>query len=229
MSMHGSVNSSILKANARDALRDNINRVRFELLANRSLNKVLLGIECNHANSVRDYNEYLRMIRDDCISEADFMSAIQESRECIALLTKYKDLAHALLALDWLRQPTEAVAQYQLFLIDLLSAHNKFTKYAVRLLVAKLVPRDVDQYMWLGGRPANAEIELRVGRVLEALTMVMEVIPLSHNMVLNEIDVIFPYYTKPSFVYAGFLSSIFRLMVIRQEIKQDCFRLVLGK
>lgn len=229
MSSIGNLNTSILKAKSRELLRENINRVRFELLPNRSLNKLLLGIEANDPNSLRDYNDYLRMIRDECISEADFMSAVQESRECIGLLTKYRDLAQALLGLDWLRQPAEAADQYQLFLIDLLSAHNKYTKFAVRQLVVQLVPRDVDQYMWTGGRPVAAEMQQRIGRVLETLGCVMEVIPLSHSMVLDEVDATFPFYTKASFVYAGFLSSVLQLMVSRPEIKADCFRLVLGK
>lgn len=229
MSEYGSLQTSILKAKSRDLLRENINRVRFELLANRSLNKVLLGIEANDANSVREYNDYLRMIRDECISEADFLSAIQESRECIGLLTKYRDLAQALLALDWLRQPAHAVDQYQLFLVDLLSAHNKYTKFAVRQLVGQLVPREVHQYMWTGGQPSAPEMELRVGRVLDTLGRVMEVIPLSHNMVLQEVDAAFPFYAKASYVYAGFQSSVLRLMVSRPEIKPDLFRLVLNK
>lgn len=221
--------TSILKARSRDLLREHQNRVRFELLANRSLGKVLAGIEADDPNSMRDYNDYLRMIRDECISEADFMSAVQEGRECIDLLTQYRDLAQALLELDWLRQPADAVVQYQLLLVDLLSAHSKFAKFAVRQLVAKLVPRDVDQYMWSGGRPASVEIQLRCDRVLETLGCVLEVIPLSQGMVLDELDALFPFHTRPSFVVAGFLCGVLRLMVSRPELRVECYRLVMSK
>lgn len=230
MSTIGSLNASILKAKSRDLLRDNINRVRFELLTNHSLSKVLSAMDDEHTSGgQREYNDYLRMIRDECISEADFLAAIQESRECIELLTKYKELAQALLALDWLRQPPAAVEQYQLFVVDLLSAHNKYTKFAVHQLVRALLPRDVDQYMWTGGRPAAAEVELRVQRVLETIERVLAVIPLSYSMVLEEVESVFPFYTKASFLFAGFAGCVLRLMVQCPPLKADLFRLLLDK
>lgn len=229
MSTIGSLSTSILKAKSRELLRDNINRVRFELLTNRSLVKVLSAMDAEETNGAREYNDYLRMIRDECISEADFLAAIQESRECIQLLTKYKELAQALLRLDWLRQPPQAVEQYQLFLVDLLSAHNKYTKFAVHQLAKQLLPREADQYMWTGGVPATAEVELRVTRVLETFRRVLEVIPLSYSMVLEELENVFPFYAKSSYLYAGFVSCILRLMVLWPPLKADLFRLLLDK
>lgn len=227
----GNHHTSILKAKkSRDLIRESINRVRFELLANRSLHKVLLGVEAADPTARRDYDDYLRMIRDECISEADFMSAIQESRECIALLVKYKELAQALLSLDWLRQPPEAAAQYQLFLIDLLTSHNKYTRFAVRQLIGALVPRDIDQYQYTGAVPTGAEAELRRNRVLETIGRVLEVIPLAHNMVLHAVDSTFPFHTRASYVYAGFLDSVLLLMAdATDELKADMFRVVMSK
>lgn len=224
--------SSILKnyvASNRNQVKQTFNnRVRFELLAHRSLHKLLLSIEDQKPESVGEYNEYLSMIRDDNISEADFLSAIQESKECIELLTKHEELAKALIDLDWLKQNDEAISEYQSFLIDLLSSHNKFVKAATFSMISKMVPRDSEQFMWLKGEPAE-EVNRRIAHVITTTSHVMDVIPLSVNTVLKACAFFFPFYTKPSFIFAGFVRNLIKLMNYHPGIKEELFATILNK
>lgn len=224
--------SSILKnyvASNRNQIKQSFsNRVRFELLADKSLHKLLLSIDPLKKETVVDYNAYIGMIRDENISEADFLSAIQESKECIQLLTKYEELAKALIELDWLKQNDEAIAEYQTFLIDLLSSHNKFVKAAAYSMVAKLVPKVSEQALWLRGEPAD-EVNRRIGHVICSISKVMDVIPLSINTWLKACAFFFPFYTKPSFVYAGFIRNLIRLMNYHPNIKEELFSIILNK
>lgn len=224
--------SSILKnyvASNRNHVRQSFNnRVRFELLAHKSLHKVLLSIDEQKPDGVGEYNEYLSMIRDENISEADFLSAIQESKECIELLTKYDELAKALIDLDWLKQNDQAIAEYQSFLIDLLSSHNKFAKTAIFSMIFKLVPKETEQFMWPKADPV-AEVNRRISHVICTTSNVMDVIPLSVNTVLKACTFFFPFYTKPSFVFAGYVRNLIKLMNYHPSIKEELFAIILNK
>lgn len=232
MSSVRTTKSSILKnyvATNRNQIKHSfINRVRFELLADKSLHKLLLSIEEQKPESVGEYNEYLSMIRDENISEADFLSAIQESKECIELLTKYEELAKALIDLDWLKQNDQAIAEYQSFLIDLLSSHNKFVKPATFSMISKMIPRDSEQFMWKKGEPSD-EVNRRITHVVCTTSNVMDVIPLSVNTVLKACAFFFPFYTKPSFVFAGFVRNLIKLMNYHPSIKEELFSIILNK
>lgn len=211
--------TSILK-NYVPANRDKIkaainNKVRFELLHEQSLRKCLENIISNDTSGggggQKEYRDYVAMLKDDQISDRDFRLAIQESRECVELLRpKFTDLAHALISLNWLRQTADTMLAYQTFLLDLLSAHNKYTQFAVQHLISYFRPISVDQYQWTNGVP-SVEHGRRLAHVHELLAAVIEVIPLSQPMVLDALNRLFPHYVRPTFEFVGFVHNLFWL------------------
>lgn len=225
------VKSSILKnyaASGRNQIKTISNRVRFELLAERNLHQLLVRLNASEPGSQNDYHQYLQMVRDENISDADFLSAIKESKQCIELLTKHEELAKALVALDWMSQRDETIVEYQSFLIDLLSSHNKFVKDAAHNLIAKLVPKELECGLWSKGEPAD-DLCRRMNYVLRTAGTILDVIPLSLETVTKACNTYFPFYTKPSFVYAGFVRNLLKLMAMRPIIKEELFMIILNK
>lgn len=221
--------TSILKhyaAQNRDKIKQAANnKVRFELLKEKCLRKLIENVE--YDNNVNDYHEYMAMIKDADISEIDFISALQESRNCIELLKpKYEELVNALISLDWPQQRDTTVIEYQKFLIDLLSAHNKYTKFAIKKLVSYLVPNESDQFLWKFGIPSEP-VKVGLGHVHETIAAILDVIPLSQNFLIDALDTSFPYYERSSYIYSGYVYNIFWLIEYRPSSREELLPLLI--
>lgn len=214
MSVYTARTTSILKnyvATNRDRIKQAINnKVRFELLRDQSLRKCLLNA-ADGSGGAKEYRDYVMMVRDDAISDADFLQAIQEGRDCVDLLKpKFTDLAQALISLNWLNKKPETILAYQTFLLDLLSAHNKYTAYAVEKLVIHFRCIPADQYLWKNGEPV-AEYRQKLSHIHELLAAIVEVIPLSKEMVENMAKDLYPYYAKATYEYVAYVYNMFWL------------------
>lgn len=222
--------TSILKnyaTSTRDKIKQSIStKVRFELLRDHSLRKLLEGVE--EDGDIHGYREFLYMIRDEQIGENDFMLALQEGRDCVDLLKpRFSDLAHALISLDWLRRSDEVILEYQKFLIDLLSRDNKYTKFAVTKLVSNMVPIENDQFLWKRGIPQEP-IRLVLTHIHETLTAILDVIPLAQDMVLEALVAAFPY-IKKTFMVSGYIHNLFWITEYRPSIKEEILKIIIQK
>lgn len=225
--------SSILKnfeSRGRDQIKNAIaNRVRFELLTHKRLHQILMNVETNAPNSVRDYNQYLSMIRDEHLSDTDFLSAIQESKECIELLIKYEDMAKALISLDWTKHDAHAVDEYQSFVVDLLSSHNKFVKTAVGNMVAILLPKDTDEAVWTDSSTPVEQEQLRIQSVLNTLKRILDIIPLSVHTLIKACAEYYPFYTVKPFIYAGYFRNMLEVMRLHPSVEKQLLTSILTK
>lgn len=223
--------SSILKDYSiknREKIKQVINnRVRFELLAGTSLREILE--DCLINDNIIPYKEYVEKIRDVNISEKDFVSAIEESRECIELLTpQFIDVIQALISLDWRPQKPETRTAFLTFLIDLASARSTYVKMVVSRLVSFMVPTETDKSLWLKGIP-DESIQVPMKQLIETLLVIIEIIPLSQNIVIAAIDRHFPYFKKASFIFAGYVHNVFDFITLKPILKEHLFPIILQK
>lgn len=114
-------------------------KVRFQL----NLSKKLRGTLQQYINreNVRDYENLVISIRDAELLDSDLSELLSEATKCISLLNQDLRLfAEALLSLKWTHRSPDVIAEYQSFLLNLLSAHNYHAKYAIEKLVQNFLP-----------------------------------------------------------------------------------------
>lgn len=226
--------TSILKhyaAKNRDKICQSINtsqnRVRFHLLKNTNLRSILT--EAIEKKDIKTLENYLQNVRDPEIAETDFFRVIEECRQCIDLLQpQFIVLVEALLTLNWLRREPNTILEYQKFLLDLVSAHSRYTQIVVEKLIGLWVPKNSDESKWQLGVPL-AEERAALEYVHETINVLIDVIPMCQEILLQTIDRFYPYYTKASFIIAGYVSNIFWFMDYRSTFQDDLFQLLVKK
>lgn len=203
------------------------NKVRFDLLKDSNLRTVLE--DAISKVNLKAYDDYLGMIKDEQISETDFMAAIQESREVIDLLKpKFFIFVEALISMNWTKKSEAAILEYHKFLIDLLSAHNRYTQFAIKKLILYWIPHDGQEELWNSGIP-SVDVRDCLLHVHKTIGAILDVIPLSHELIVKTIDAYFPYYKKASFKIAGYVHNIFWLLDYRPHLQDDLLKILFKK
>lgn len=219
-----STNSSMHRKKIHEKIRTN---VQFKLMNANGLRTVLEGAA--DGTNLRAYEDYIRQMRDGDLSDVDFAQIIRESKECIELLTpKFEVFVQSLISLNWLKRNEELIKEYQSFLIDLLSEHNKYTLPAIRSLINYWIPNKMDQHLWKHGIP-DASIITILNYVHATLSRIMEVIPMSFDLVIDIIEQLFPYFLKPTFIVTGYVHNIFWLLEYRPMFREDILMLLFKK
>lgn len=217
-----SANTSLSRKRIHDRIR---NSVQFQLISENGLRNVLE--DAAKGENVEAYQNYIRAMRDVDLSDADFGILIKESRQCIELLKpKFTLFVETIIGLNWIKRSERLIIEYQHFLIDLLSEHNKYTSFALRTLISFWIPNKVDEHLWKGGVPDAERIKPFLMHVHQTLRKIMEVIPMANDCVMNKIEKMFPYYTKASFIVAGYVYNTMWLLEYRPLFREDILLLL---
>lgn len=217
-----SANTTLNRKRIHDRIR---NSVQFQLISENGLRRVLE--DAAKGDNIEAYENYIRAMRDVDLSDADFGILIRESRQCIELLKpKLTMFVETIIGLNWIKRSEKLIIEYQNFLIDLLSEHNKYTTFALRTLIAFWIPNKADEALWKIGIPDTERIKPYLRHVHETLCQIMEVIPMANDFIMDTIEKIFPYYTKASFIVAGYVYNTMWLLEYRPLFREDILLLL---
>lgn len=216
-----SANTSLNRRKIHDRIK---NTVQFQLISENGLRKVLE--DAAKGENIGAYEDYIRAMRDVDLSDPDFGVLIKESRQCIELLKpKFTIFVETIINLNWINRNESLVIEYQKFLIDLLSMHNKYTSFALSKLIQFWIPKPADEPFWKDGVP-DERIKFFLNYVHQTLSKILDVIPMANDFAVEVIEKLFPYYTKPSFVIAGYMFNMMWLMDYRPMFREDILQLL---
>lgn len=209
-------NTSINRKRIHDRIR---NSVQFQLISENGLRKVLE--DASRGENLTAYEDYIRAMRDVDLSDPDFGVLIKESRQCIELLKpKFTIFVETIINLNWMNRNEVLIIEYQKFLIDLLSEHNKYTSFAIMKLIQFWIPNKLDEAFWKNGVP-DARIKLFLNYAHQTLSKILDVIPMANDIAIEVIEKLFPYYTKSSFIIAGYMYNMMWLIEYRSMFRED--------
>lgn len=214
-------NTSLNRKKIHERIR---NTVQFQLISENGLRKVLE--DAAKGENIGAYEDYIRAMRDVHLSDPDFGVLIKESRQCIELLKpKFTIFVETLISLNWINRNETLIVEYQKFLIDLLSEHNKYTNFALSKLIQFWIPKPDDELFWKNGVP-DGRIKFFLNYVHQTLGKILDVIPMANDFAIEVIERLFPYYTKSSFIIAGYIYNMMWLMDYRPMFREDILQLM---
>lgn len=216
-----SANTSLNRKKIHERIR---NTVQFQLISENGLRKVLE--DAARGENIGAYEDYIRAMRDVDLSDPDFGVLIKESRNCIELLKpKFEVFVETLINLNWINRNEALIIEYQKFLIDLLSQHNKYTSIALAKLIQFWIPKPIDEPFWKNGVP-DERIKFFLTYVHQTFSKILDVIPMSNDFAVEAIERLFPYHTKPAFIIAGYMYNLIWLMDYRPMFREDVLQLM---
>lgn len=186
-----------------------INKVRFE--ETRSLKEGIKAVQDKENYTI--LNEYAAYLRECSLNESRFIDIITEAHSLVHLLTpNFGGIAEILLSLQWTNRTSESIKIYQDFFVDLLVSQIKYINFAISKLIVLWIPKDNE--VWLNGIPPDEVLcELQAVHIL--LGRILSIIPISFDVILENVDKLFPYYKKPSHVVAGYVYNM--LWILRSQ------------
>lgn len=216
-----SANTSLNRKKIHDRIR---NTVQFQLISENGLRKVLE--DAAKGENIGAYEDYIRAMRDVNLSDPDFGVLIKESRHCIELLKpNFTVFVETLISLNWINRNETLIVEYQEFLIDLLSEHNKYTDFVISNLIQFWIPKPIDELFWKNGMP-DERIKFFLNYVHQTLSKILDVIPMANDFAIDVIEKLFPYYTKSSYIIAGYMYNMMWLMEYRPLFREDVLQLL---
>lgn len=217
-----SANTSVNRKKIHDRIR---NSVQFQLISENGLRKVLE--DAAKGENIGAYEDYIHAMRDDDLSDPDFSVLIKESRQCIELLRpKFTKFVETIISLNWINRNESLIIEYEQFLIDLLSEHNKYTSFVLTKLIQFWIPRPIDESLWKNGVPDD-RIKFFLNYVHQTLSKILDVIPMANDFAFDVIEKMFPYHTKPSYMVAGYVYNLMWLIDYRPMFREDAFQLLI--
>lgn len=87
---------------------------------------------------------------------------------------------------------------------------------------------DDESEMWKGGRPTN-ELSERINEVHKLLKNLLDVIPMIPVLLRKQLQVKFPYHTRPSYKIVGYLHNLLLILEYFPNFTNDIMELIFEK
>lgn len=224
--------SSILKsyspAEREKAKTSVINKVRFQLPKDRGLIAAIDDV-LNYENYTQ-YHEFILFLTECQTTDDDLLRIISDATKSVQLLTptKFPLLVEAILSINWLNRNNKIVNCYTEFLIELLIAHNKYSNFVIHKLIMYWIPDDASASKWINANP-DAEINENLKIIHNLLGKILNILPLTFDIVTEKLEDLFPYYKKPPHVVGGFVHNILWLLEYKPNFMDFVLEMLLKR
>ncbi|VVC30426.1 RNA polymerase I specific transcription initiation factor RRN3 [Cinara cedri] len=204
-------------------------KVHFDLFNNIKI--MLLNYNRNNDEDKIYYNNLICDIRDSATEIKDFelLKLLQDARNCINILNEnLKLFVKVILILKWMNRSDEVVNEYRAFLLEVCTAHNYYTKFAIEQLVACFSQVDNAVYDRVNSMPSEEEERgyLNVHRILDAL---LKVVPLAKDLLMPAFQNKFPYKNNSADSHLHYVHNLLYVTKYEPSLRKDILSLIIKK
>nr|CAD7262599.1 unnamed protein product [Timema shepardi] len=179
-------------------------------------------------SDTKPYEELICALKDSEVHDDDLQPLLQEARKCISLVDEsLHHFVRALLRVPWVKRSPKLVELYQGLLVDLVSAHNYYTVGVLDSLVLQFTNAFGDKE-WEDNDPPEAEKQY-YQHVHKALCVLLQVVPMSRELLLQSIVSRFPYLKVDSHIQECFLYNLFQIIDYEPALSQDLYTLIINR
>ncbi|KAL3270008.1 hypothetical protein HHI36_009065 [Cryptolaemus montrouzieri] len=202
------------------------NKVRFVLPHTQNIRNILRDY-LQHRDT-RAYENLIRSIRDSEILDADLISLLQETSECVSLLSKELRLfVEVLLTVRWVDRDEKLVKEYQSFLVNLLVAQNYHAKAVIDHLVSNFIASPTDE-PWTDGNPSDKDC-IKCINIHSVLHSLIKIVPMCTNIILNSLISHYPYFKKGIHINEFYLHNLLWIFDYETSLRPDILHLIFSK
>lgn len=141
---------------------------------------------------------------------------------------KFTPLVEALLSQQWIKRSNEVRSTYSEFCLGILVAHNRYLEFGIAKLIELWIPTENDSEQWLYNTP-NQELQHQLQEVHQLLERIFNAIPMAFDASLNAIELLFPYYKKPTHVVVGYVHNLLQLLEYKPIFSEYLVELIMQK
>ncbi|CAH1185721.1 unnamed protein product [Phyllotreta striolata] len=176
----------------------------------------------------KEYEKLVIMIRDAKLTDADISSILKEINECISILDqKFRLFVEAILSIEWTSRGSEVIEEYQVFIVNLLSAHTYHAKMVIDKLVKLFFPGP-DDSDWEDGVPADEDCAKCIN-VHALFNSLLSEVPMCQAIFVSSLYSHFPYYNKSTHIHEYYLHNLLWILEYRPNLRPEILNLIFSK
>ncbi|XP_068139988.1 RNA polymerase I-specific transcription initiation factor RRN3 [Drosophila tropicalis] len=205
-----------------------LNKVRFATPKEKGLKEsVRVALEEHDYHLVQEFSYFLC---EADLSDEEVIQIMNDARKiCHSLTSNFAGVVEALLSVNWRKRSSEAIEAYTEFAIDIMVAHSTYIPIGISKFIVHWVPTENESSEWqIYGCPTEI-VRKELETVHKILDRILTAVPMSFDVVIDAISAKFPYFKKPSYVTAGYLYNILRLLEYKPVFEELVMQLVLQK
>ncbi|XP_022170492.1 RNA polymerase I-specific transcription initiation factor RRN3-like isoform X1 [Myzus persicae] len=204
-------------------------KVQFNLIDN--LKALLISFDQNNDKEKLKYNNLICDIRDAGIEikDAELVALLKDARNCVNILNENLTLfVKVILILKWMNRSDEVVNEYRGFLLDVCTAHNYHTKFAIEQLVTCFSHVDNTVFDRVNGMPSEEE-ERGFQNVHKTLEALLKVIPLAKELLMAAFKRKFPYKKSSVESHLHYIHNLLFVTEYEKSLRKQILSLIVSK
>ncbi|XP_050531898.1 RNA polymerase I-specific transcription initiation factor RRN3-like isoform X2 [Daktulosphaira vitifoliae] len=163
------------------------------------------------------------------IQDAELVKLLKDARNCVNILNENLTLfVKVILILKWKDRSEEVVNEYRAFLLDVCSAYNYHTKFAIEQLVSCFSQVDNSIIDRIYGMPNESE-EKGYQNVHETLKALLNTIPLSKDILMTTLQKKFPYKKSSPEVHLHYVHNLLLITQYEPSLRRNILNLMINK
>ena len=219
--------SSIIKATGiRSQLNKQSSRIHYFKLP-----KDIKSILCNFkaGNGIKEYEKLIHALKEDAIQDSDLAEFLSEARQCISLLdTRHELFIQILLRIQWTTKSSEVISTYKLFLQDLVCMQTLYIKTVINSLVQLFKSVEDNNAERKPGEFKDEDIR-RLNHIHDILHKILEVVPMSSQVLLQSLALQFPYIAHGTYTHEIYIYALLQILNYAPQLRSDILSLIINR
>ncbi|XP_050531899.1 RNA polymerase I-specific transcription initiation factor RRN3-like [Daktulosphaira vitifoliae] len=204
-------------------------KVHFDLFNN--LKSMLIHFDQTDDRDKIQYNNLICDIRDtgNDFKDSELVKLLKDARHCVNILNENLTLfVKVVLILKWKDRGEEVVNEYSTFVLDVCSAHNYHTKFAIEQLVTCFSQIDNTVVDRINGIPNERE-EIGYQNVHKIIKDLLKAIPLAKEILITTLQKKFPYKKSSPEVHLHYVHNLLLITQYEPSLRRNILNLMINK
>ncbi|XP_072750819.1 RNA polymerase I-specific transcription initiation factor RRN3 isoform X2 [Anoplolepis gracilipes] len=221
--------SSIIKATGlRSQLNKQCSRIQCLKLP-KDIKSILYNFKAG--SGIKEYEKLIHLLKEDATKDSDLAEFLSEARQCVSLLdAKYELFVQILLRIQWTTKSPEVISTYKLFLQDLVCMQTLYIKLVINSLTQLFKSEDTTQNN-AERKPGEFkdEDEKRLNHIHDILHKILEVVPMSSQVLLQSLASQFPYIKHGTYTHEIYIYALLQILNYAPQLRSDILSLIINR
>ncbi|EFN70240.1 RNA polymerase I-specific transcription initiation factor RRN3 [Camponotus floridanus] len=216
--------SSIIKATGLRAQLKQCNRIQYLKLP-----EDIKGILCKAGSESKEYEKLIYSLKEGAIKDSDLAKFLSKARQCISLLdTRHELFVQIILRIQWTSKSAEVISVYKLFLQDLVCMQTLYIKTVINSLIHLFKSVEDNNAEHKPGEFKDKDIE-RLNHIHDILHKILEVIPMSSQVLLQSLASQFPYIAHGTYTHEIYIYALLQILNYAPQLRSDILSLIINR
>ncbi|GAB1863019.1 RNA polymerase I-specific transcription initiation factor RRN3 [Camponotus japonicus] len=188
-----------------------------------------LRAQLKQCSGIKEYEKLIYSLKEGAIKDSDLAKFLSKARQCISLLdTRHELFVQIILRIQWTSKSAEVISIYKLFLQDLVCMQTLYIKTVINSLIHLFKSVEDNDAEHKPGEFKDKDIE-RLNHIHDILHKILEVIPMSSQVLLQSLASQFPYIAHGTYTHEIYIYALLQILNYAPQLRSDILSLIINR